>query len=119
MIVYNLSYIIVCSILSCWIGWFIHHHKTQKERKQFRTCERVVKELNKTVSDKQFEIDSTVQELKEVQEELSKQKDINNQVRKQIFAEREAGEDSINRLYKRIQAFRKEIEKLRQQLKDR
>ena len=119
MIVYNLSYIIVCSILSCWLGWFIHHHKTQKERKQFRNCEKVVKDLNKTVADKQIELDSTLQELGEIRSQLDKQKDINDQVRAQIFAEREAGEDTINRLYKRIQEFRKQNQKLKDQLQEK
>ena len=113
MIVYNLSYIIVCSILAFGLGWFIHQHRTSKERKQFRDCEQAVKDLNKTVADKQFEIDVAHKELGEVRSELQQQKDINEQVRKQIFAEREAGEDTINRLYKRIQAFRDEINKLR------
>ena len=119
MIIYNLSYIIVCSILAFGLGWFIHQHRTRKERKQFRTCEQTVKELNKAIAEKQLEIDRANQELTEVHSQLDKQKNINNQVRAQIFAEREAGEDSINRLYKRIQSFRKEIEKLRQQLKDK
>ena len=119
MIVYNLSYIIVCSILSCWLGWFIHHHKTQKERKQFRSCEKSVKDLNKVLAEKQLEVDRANQELTEVHSQLDKQKDINNQVRTQIFAEREAGEDTINRLYKRIQEFRKQNQKLKDQLQEK
>ena len=68
----------------------------QRSVRQFRTCEQTVKELNKTVADKQFEIDVAHKELGEVRSELQQQKDINEQVRKQIFAEREAGEDTIN-----------------------
>ena len=107
MIIYKLShvltYIIASSILAFGLGWFAHYLRTHKDRKQYRNCEKVVKDLNATVA--------------EIGSQLSEQKDINDQVRAQIFAEREAGEDTINRLYIRIQNFRKENQQLKDQLR--
>ena len=55
--------------------------------------------------------------LQEIKEKLEKEKDIHQQVRKQIFAEREAGEKTINGLYERIRGYKEEIAKLKKKKK--
>ena len=57
-------------------------------------------------------------ELKKVTDELAKEKDIHQQVRKQLFAERDAGEDTINRLYERINGYKDDLSKLTEENKN-
>ena len=106
---------IIFSAIALIVGYFLGRELLSIQTKQLKDS---VEGLTEQVSFYQNKAENLEDELKKVSDELAKEKDIHQQVRKQIFAEREAGEKTINGLYDRINGYKEQLSKLTEENKN-
>ena len=106
---------IIYITISLLVGYFIGRELLSIQTKQLKAQNEGLTEQVMFLQNKSEDCETA---LNKTTADLDKEKDIHQQVRKQLFAERDAGEDTINRLYERINGYKDELSKLTQENKD-